>query len=130
MKNSKKNYLEILQSPEWKKKRLSIMGRDNFNCQGCRSTKELQVHHKKYLPGKMPWEIPSKYLITLCKSCHNKAHEGKNISEFILKSKSKPKSKNKRTPEKVYKNLKSKDPVLQRQYDIIREKLKTKKNII
>ena len=65
------NYAELLKSPHWQKKRLKIMDRDNFACQNCLEDEEmLQVHHIKYLKGRMPWEYPDKYLITLCHDCH------------------------------------------------------------
>ena len=34
----------------------------------------LQVHHKKYIPKRKPWEYPQEDLITLCKGCHAKEH--------------------------------------------------------
>ena len=32
---------------------------------------ELQIHHKKYVADKLPWESLNKDLITLCKHCHD-----------------------------------------------------------
>ncbi|MBN8958242.1 MAG: hypothetical protein J0H17_16995 [Rhizobiales bacterium] len=34
----------------------------------------LQVHHKEYLPGKLPWEYPYESCDTLCKGCHAGEH--------------------------------------------------------
>lgn len=34
----------------------------------------LQVHHKEYLPGKLPWDYPYELCETLCKSCHAGEH--------------------------------------------------------
>lgn len=34
----------------------------------------LHVHHLKYLRGKMIWEVPLFYLVTLCEDCHSKEH--------------------------------------------------------
>ena len=62
-----------LKHPLWKAKREKILKRDGFLCQKCSSGKNLQVHHKKYIGE--PWEVPDKYLITLCKSCHFKEHK-------------------------------------------------------
>lgn len=39
------------------------------------SESELVAHHKKYIQGKEIWDYPDEYLITLCKSCHEKFHE-------------------------------------------------------
>lgn len=118
-----KNYIEILKSPEWIKKRCKIMKRDNFKCQSCGSKNKLQVHHKKYIKGKMPWEIQDKYLITLCENCHNKEHEGKHISEFKEKIKpnnKKPISKINKISnriDKMYQSLSKSDLRLQQMYD-------------
>lgn len=75
------NYVEKLRSPEWQKKRLEIMLRDNFKCKCCYSTDiELNVHHFDY--SKNPWESEDYELITLCKNCHNVFH--KIFDEFKL----------------------------------------------
>lgn len=34
----------------------------------------LQVHHKKYIQERMPWEYAEEDLITLCNECHNIYH--------------------------------------------------------
>jgi hypothetical protein len=34
----------------------------------------LQIHHKEYLPGKLPWEYPYELCETLCKGCHAGEH--------------------------------------------------------
>lgn len=82
----KKEYLAALASPQWQKKRLEIMQRDNFTCQfcGCKD-RTLHIHHKVYEKGKKPWEYYDKDLITLCDKCHECITEEKNIlyEEFI-----------------------------------------------
>lgn len=66
-------YRELLRDPRWQKRRLEIFARDHWTCQACRATtRELQVHHKWYVQGKMPWEVPSQALVTLCVTCHGK----------------------------------------------------------
>ena len=68
-----KTYAEKLKDPRWQKKRLEILKRDKFKCQCCLSkNKMLHIHHKNYLSNSEPWEIPGKYLITLCFECHRK----------------------------------------------------------
>lgn len=123
-----KQYAELLKTDEWKNKRFSIMKRDNFTCQHCRSKKEIQVHHKKYIKGKLPWEVPNKYLITLCKVCHQKQHDGKHISQFVLNPKNgKPKSnksKMQRKIENMYKEMSIEDKKIQMMYDKQKEKSK------
>lgn len=75
----KKEYLAALASPQWQKKRLEIMQRDNFTCQfcGCKD-RTLHIHHKVYEKGKKPWEYEDKDLITLCDRCHEYITDEKN----------------------------------------------------
>ena len=67
-------YEEQLQDPRWKAKRQEIIDRDWGYCTLCMSSKNLQVHHKKYVSGWMAWEYPDVYLITLCSDCHKLEH--------------------------------------------------------
>lgn len=39
---------------------------------GCRG---LNVHHKYYIKGKLPWDYEDDALITLCESCHKLTHK-------------------------------------------------------
>lgn len=65
-------YKDQLRKPDWQKKRLEIMQRDNFTCQICLDTEEtLQVHHKSYDKGKMAWEYGNDRLTTLCETYHS-----------------------------------------------------------
>lgn len=50
-----------------------ILERDNFSCQFCNSTKKLVVHHK----DKNKNNCKQENLITLCRSCHMRVHNGK-----------------------------------------------------
>lgn len=70
-------YEEQLLTPEWAVKREEIMRRDWYMCTRCMSTKQLQVHHKRYQPGKMAWEYEGWFaldLVTLCRKCHCAEH--------------------------------------------------------
>ena len=70
-----KTYSEKLTDPMWQKKRLEIMQRDEFQCQFCGDDKsELNVHHKRYIDGKLPHEYENEDLITYCKDCHTVIH--------------------------------------------------------
>lgn len=69
-------YQQLLQTNEWKKKRLSVLERDNFKCRQCgQKNFNLQVHHTLYIEGRKPWEYLKKYLITLCGTCHQQEHD-------------------------------------------------------
>lgn len=67
-------------SKEWKLCRERILQRDKYTCRHCGISKSnnnniiLQVHHKKYIKNKHPWEYSDDILITLCKGCHAKEH--------------------------------------------------------
>jgi len=71
MIGTKKNYSDLLKDPRWQKKRLQILERDDFTCQGCGGKENtLHVHHKEYVYGRMPWEYDDEELITYCEDCH------------------------------------------------------------
>jgi hypothetical protein len=77
-----KSYLELLKDPRWQKKRLKIMERDNFTCQICKDKEtSLNVHHKRYVKGRLPWQYTDKDLLTVCEDCHNLI---KHITEINL----------------------------------------------
>ncbi len=53
----------------WRKKRETILIRDEHKCVNCgRSTKPLHVHHLCYCGD--PWEVEDHALQTLCPDCH------------------------------------------------------------
>lgn len=83
----KNNYYELLKHPQWQKKRLKILERDNWTCQFCEETeKELQIHHKHYEYNKNPWDYEDEFLIKLCKSCHeNETNEMKKYQSLFLR---------------------------------------------
>ena len=61
--------------PNWQKMRLFILNRDNFTCTKCGDNQStLHVHHEKYLSKRLIWEIPTKYLKTVCERCHSTSH--------------------------------------------------------
>lgn len=144
MTNKEKHSIEI-NSPEWKSKRIEILKRDGRKCRHCGSKERLHVHHCIYLFGKKLWEVPNKYLITLCENCHNKVHKNKPISDFnyikdektgkISKYIKPTKKTNKKIkPKKVkgldkreqlYLTLSEKDLKIQRLYDKIKHKKTT-----
>lgn len=124
---TKEEYIKALKSPKWKAKRQIILKRDEYKCVKCDCKENLHVHHTYYIKDKMPWEVPNDCLITLCKSCHKKEHEGKNISTFVRDVK---KPKVVKTPKKVkqkkksHNNLSKEDRELQKKYDDLKSKNK------
>jgi len=89
---TKDEYFELFKRPEWQKRRLQILERDNWKCQGCPGNDGmLYVHHRYYEWDSMPWDYPDEALITLCEDCHDQEHfkytPGDKDLEFEEKSK-------------------------------------------
>jgi 5-methylcytosine-specific restriction endonuclease McrA len=63
---------EDLKSDAWKRKRYVVLKRDNWRCMYC-GAPATQVHHKKYLRRKIGKE-PIKWLVSVCKRCHDAKH--------------------------------------------------------
>lgn len=78
-------YWKLLQHPNWQRKRLEILERDNFACTYCGAdTEQLHVHHGYYRRGANPWDYPNKSLTTLCEPCHKSAqNEMQDVHEAI-----------------------------------------------
>ena len=74
LSSRREEYKKYLKSRRWKKIRAIVRKRDRYKCIRCHSQKRLQVHHKSYvnLGGSIRKEIGD--CITLCNSCHRKAH--------------------------------------------------------
>ncbi|SRR6266496_2207441 len=70
------SYGTVRRHPKWQKRRLEIMQRDSWTCASCHGDDvPLNVHHRRYIRGRKPWEYCDKDLITLCDDCHGKTHE-------------------------------------------------------
>ena len=121
------NYEDKLKDPRWQELRLSIIERDQ-RCQCCGDTHyeaeyiegdysedlmvgkklTLQVHHKKYFKNLEPWEYDPKYLVTLCKECHERIHVKMKDEEEIINS---PAYKTiKKAYDRFYKDVTGKNP--------------------
>jgi 5-methylcytosine-specific restriction endonuclease McrA len=70
------DYKILLEDKRWKSKRDIILKRDKYKCRSCgKYKKPLHVHHHIYIEGCMPWDVPSKFLYTLCSVCHSLEHK-------------------------------------------------------
>jgi len=99
-------YKEQLLTPEWKARRLQILERDNYTCKKCGNKTRLQIHHKKYIKGKMAWESPDKHLITLCRPCHQKEHNiGSDKIKYAPILPNKRRTRKKKNPNKPKKKV-------------------------
>lgn len=123
------NYTEQLLSTEWKNKRLIILKRDNYCCTICNYDKTLQVHHKKYIYGRMAWDYPNTLLQTLCRKCHVNIHNNSIIKfeKDILKEKKIKiiviNKKNKKSKDRYF-GMSNKDVLIQKKYDAYKLKQK------
>lgn len=61
-----------LKSDEWERKRYVVFKRDSWRCVYC-GTRATQVHHKKYAKYNIGKE-PIEWLVSVCKTCHDKQH--------------------------------------------------------
>lgn len=67
----------VYRDKQWVEYRESVFEMDGYACVKCgRSPPEvvLQVHHKFYERGKLPWDYPPNACETLCKGCHAREH--------------------------------------------------------
>lgn len=88
------DYKDQLKTSAWLRKKYEILARDNFVCSKCLADNfesQLEVHHIAYKKGKMAWEYPDYFLVTLCRECHQKEHDELNttnpnkIIEWLIK---------------------------------------------
>ena len=59
-----------LKSDEWQRKRYVVFKRDNWRCVYC-GERATEVHHKRYAKRNIGKE-PIKWLVSVCKPCHDK----------------------------------------------------------
>lgn len=63
---------EYLQSDDWRRKRYVVLKRDNWRCVYC-GAPATQVHHKRYAKKNIGKE-PIKWLVSVCRDCHDSIH--------------------------------------------------------
>ena len=64
-------YSEKLRDPRWQKLRLEVFKRDGWACQKCGDIENtLNIHHRRYIPERDPWDYPMVCLVTMCQDCH------------------------------------------------------------
>lgn len=64
-------YNTYLRSPEWQAKRLLVLQRDKYLCQGCLTARASDVHHKTY---EHLFREPAFDLESVCRPCHELIH--------------------------------------------------------
>ena len=82
---TKLTYSEQLRHPNWQRKRLEVMEAAAFSCEICGDTETtLNVHHRRYVKGRMAWEYENAELRCLCQPCHAHGHEHRDLLERLL----------------------------------------------
>lgn len=77
------SYSELLQDPQWQKKRLEILQSRGWACEKCDDTERtLNVHHRYYVKNREPWKYPDFCYQVLCRDCHNARHEATEPNDF------------------------------------------------
>ncbi len=69
--------MQFYKKAQWKEFRKGIIELDGNTCSMCgRGENEtiLQVHHKRYISGRKPWEYPTSDCTVLCTGCHAAEH--------------------------------------------------------
>jgi len=65
------------QSNCWQEFRREVIELDGGVCSQCHRAEPdvvLQVHHRRYIPGRLPWQYDYQDCETLCKGCHAAEH--------------------------------------------------------
>jgi len=62
-------------TPQWRKFRFQALERAQWRCQICgTSQSSLHVHHKRYIPHRLPWQYNSDQIEVLCAFHHRARH--------------------------------------------------------
>lgn len=70
-------YAEQLQMKQWKAFRAFIFEARGKECEICGSRKNLQIHHPKYIPGRLAWGYLYTEVEVVCGECHKAIHHKK-----------------------------------------------------
>lgn len=78
-------YKEQYLHPNWQRKRLEVMEAAGFECENCGDSETtLNVHHKRYVKGRMVWEYERGELVCLCEPCHASEHATRKALDALL----------------------------------------------
>lgn len=120
--NNKVNYLEYLNSLEWKLKREKTFKLKGRKCQRCVNNIKLHIHHATY--ARLGKENIQRDLYVLCDTCHDEYHKTTDVISipttraFINDAKNKTK---KFSELKIKRNKKSKKHYIKNLGKVIRE---------
>lgn len=84
------SYGALLFDKRWRVRRQQILEKDNHKCVVCKTSEDLQVHHRQYHFYKIlnkfkpPWDYKDNLLITLCNKCHSKGHSKYKVPTIYI----------------------------------------------
>lgn len=82
---AKLTYSEQLRHPKWQRKRLEVLQAAGWECENCGDKETtLNVHHKRYIKGRMAWEYGRDELVALCEPCHQSDHQDRDCLDRLL----------------------------------------------
>lgn len=85
MRMATMTYREQIRHPNWQRKRLEVMQAADYSCENCgEKERTLNVHHRRYVKGRMVWEYERPDLVCLCEQCHIDEHELKELLDLLL----------------------------------------------
>jgi hypothetical protein len=83
--SEKLSWSEQYKHPKWQRKRLEALESAGWQCASCGDQgTTLNVHHKRYVKGRMVWEYEPHELTVLCEPCHETEHEDKELLNRLL----------------------------------------------
>lgn len=83
--NEKLSWSQQYRHPQWQRKRLEALEAANWECENCGDKETtLNVHHKRYVKGRLIWEYVVSELAVLCEPCHETEHGDKELFNRLL----------------------------------------------
>jgi hypothetical protein len=82
---AKLTFAEQIKHPNWQRKRLEVMEDAGFECESCGTNEvTLNVHHKRYIKGRMYWDYERTDLSCLCEDCHKQEHASRELLDRLI----------------------------------------------
>lgn len=66
----RRNYFDLLKDPRWYEYRIRAIGHHGNGCYLCAETRNIQVHHLRYIDGMNPWDYDFNDVRVYCDNCH------------------------------------------------------------
>jgi len=70
------SYADLLQDERWERRSCEFLESRGWLCEDC-GDRAVNVHHRRYKPGREPWAYNDVDLMALCRLCHMHRHRTK-----------------------------------------------------